>query len=59
MQHVPAQALLISVTEAKLFDKAAGYTGRFFDDRNKVDKKYVQAPVCPQAEVKAEIQSMK
>jgi hypothetical protein len=49
---------LISTTEPKQFDKAAGYTGRFFGDRNKVDKAYVQAPVCPQAEVKVEIQSM-
>jgi hypothetical protein len=49
---------LICATEAKQFDKAAGYTGRFFDDRNKVGEEYVQAPVCPQAEVKAEIQSM-
>jgi hypothetical protein len=43
---------------AKQFDKSAGYTGRFFDDRNKVGELYVQALVCPQAEVKADIQSM-
>jgi hypothetical protein len=49
---------LINAAVAKQFDKAAGYTARFFDDRNKVGEKYVQAPVCPQAEVKAEIQSM-
>jgi hypothetical protein len=49
---------LISANMAKQFDICAGYTGRFFDDRNKVGKLYVQAPVCPQAEVRAEIQSM-
>jgi hypothetical protein len=48
----------ISATLAKQFDESAGYTGRFFDDRNKVGELYVQAPVCPQTEVRAEIQSM-
>jgi hypothetical protein len=49
---------LISATEAKQFDEVAGYTVTFLDDRNKAGEEYVQAPVCPQVEVKAEIQSM-